>query len=238
MKKNLGLMILFLISIKIVNSIDKHSTLKKLKKNKTRKSEIYLNSVGNEVKSNPILDKPPYTLQRCDQIVSIESEYIPDLNDYSIRENNYFTITAYHINRFSKKDINLLEQSILFGNSRNIPTEPIGAKNCLLIDGGEFEKSLLLCGKDDEEFLSLKQLLQSFDNCRAGISIGAVNTKNQSKDKIPSIIELNKKCGNDGKGVSPQKLLDNLETKRKESEKNDDSYWIPGGHSVPGAPKY
>ena len=143
---------------------------------------IYINSVGHEVDTPMIVDKAPYKLDRCDQIVALEAEFVPDLEDFTVRKKAYFTITAFHLNRFETKDIAKLDQSLIFTNSRVKPSEPQGAENCLLIDGGNYEKTLLICLKNREEFDNLRALLDTLEDCRAGKLIGkAPVVENNSK---------------------------------------------------------
>lgn len=202
---------------------------------------VYINSLGHEVEVPMIVDKAPFKLDRCDQIVALDAEFIPDLEDFTKRQKAYFTITAYHLNRFETKDIAKLEQSLLFTNSRVKPSEPQGAENCLIIDGGDYEKSLLLCLKNREEFDNIKNLLETYEDCRAGKMIGRGQVVQNSKnDDKPALGDISKKCGiEEGSSFNPDVMLKESQDKKKEqkSPNGEEEFWIPAGDKVPGSPK-
>lgn len=233
-------------------SLSTAASHKKHKKEKTSKAisqaKIFINSLGHEVEQQMVVDKAPYKLDRCDQIVAFESDFISDLEDFTKRTKAYFTVTAYHFNRFEGKDINKLDQSILFSNSRVKSTEPQGAQYCLLIDGGDYEKPLLICLKDSEEFENIKTVLSTFEDCRAGRMVGkgsvAANaSNNNTASSDPSkggITEVVKNCGLGQGSMNPDDMIKESKDQKaaqNENSNEDNSYWIPGGHSVPGAPK-
>lgn len=199
-----------------------------------------INSLGHEVEGVMIVDKPPFKLDRCDQIVAFESEFIPDFDDFTQRKKAYFTLTAYHFNKFEVKDVNKLEQSIVLASSRSKPTEPQGAQFCLIVDGGDYEKPIIFCAKDENEKLIFLSLFETFEDCRAGKMIGkgslTVNNTNAKPDG-PGLGDIQKSCGFDGPMPSPDSIIGALE-QQKQDEKVQDSgeFWIPGGHKVPGTP--
>lgn len=203
---------------------------------------IYINSLGHEVDAPMIVDKAPYKLDRCDQIVAFDAEYVPDLEDFTKRQKAYFTITAYHLNRFEGKDIAKLDQSLLFTNARVKPSEPQGAESCLLIDGGDYEKALLLCLKNKEEFDNIRSLLETLEDCRAGRMIGkgqVVQNTNKNNDK-PALHDVVKKCGlEEGSSFNPDVMLKDSQDKKKQekSPTGEEEFWVPAGDKVPGAPK-
>ena len=189
------------------------------------------------------IETPPYTIQRCDQVVSLETEYIPDLEDYTIRKKAHATITAYHFNILESKDPNKLIQSILLTNSRIPPFEPQGAENCLMIDGGEVEKSLLVCGPSAQELQYYRTILSTFEDCRSGkivaqSSAGSAISKAANGEAVSDIdySSILKSCGSEGSGLSPDQLLKKNQKKKSPSiSLNADEFWIPGGHKVPGS---
>jgi hypothetical protein len=208
----------------------------------TSPATIYVNSLGHEVDSPMIVNKAPYKLERCDQIAAFEADYVPDLEDFTKRQKGYFTVTAYHLNRFETKDIAKLEQSLLFTNSRVKPSEPQGAESCLLIDGGDYEKPLLLCLTNKEEFENTRNLLETLDDCRAGRMIGkatVVQNPKNNNDK-PALTDIVKKCGlEEGSSINPDAMLKEAQEKKKEerSPSGEEEFWVPAGDKVPGAPK-
>jgi len=252
MKNFLALTLMFFLCLQLVLNADNETknlkksskslrnSIQKSKNSGDNKKAIHVNSLGHEVEAPMIVDKSPYKLERCDQIVAFDAEFIPDLEDFVKRKKAYFTLTAYHLNRFEKKDVNKLEQSILLSSSRTKPNEPLGARGCLLIDGGELEKPLLLCGKDDKEKEIFENLLETFEDCRAGKMIGkgsvSFNAANE-KPSSPGIQDIKKSCGFDGPIASPDAILGAIDqTKQEEKVQGDGEFWVPGGHKVPGSP--
>lgn len=225
------------------SNLRKENKLEKITFNKLNKADppkvIYINALGHEVESPMIVDKAPYKLDRCDQIVALEAEYVPDLQDFTQRKKAYFTITAYHLNRFESKDIAKLDQSLLFSNSRVKPTEPQGAESCLLMDGGDYEKALLLCLKDKEEFDNIRSLLDILQDCRAGKMIGKGQVvQNEVKSDKPALGDVAKKCGlEEGSSFNPDVMLKSSQEKKKEekSPTGEEEFWVPAGDKVPGA---
>jgi hypothetical protein len=193
-------------------------------------------------KIKTIVDKAPYELERCDQTVAMSAEYIGDVADFTKRAQGYFTLTAYHLNRFEKKDAASLEHAILLADQRIPASEPQGAENCLLIDGGSYEKPMLVCFKTRDEFNIFKDLLSSFEDCRSGKMVGngslAHNEAAGGKASL-HMGDLGKKCAFEGPVPDPDTLIAELEgkeVKAKEEVKDDSGMWTPGKALVPGAP--
>jgi len=221
--------------------LKKRASLASEKSEEKNTGDVFINSLGHEVDLPTIVDKPPYALERCDQIVAFSTDFIPDLEDYTQRKPGYFTISAYHFNRFEKNDANLLEQSILFANSRADPTEPAGAQNCLLIDGGQTEKQVIFCGKDEADFKNIKAIFATFADCRAGRIISKAENKPVGPPPTsanPNLPDLVKKCGFDGPLVNPEELMKQQSDKKDDANANKNEngdFWIPGGSKVPGS---
>jgi len=183
----------------------------------------------------------PYTIDRCDQIVAFNADFIPDHEDYTQRKPAFFTVSAYHFNLFEKNDPSLLGHSILFSNSRKDPSEPRGAQYCLLVDGGDNEKPLIFCAQDSKEFESYKTVFSTFADCRAGKIISKPDAKPVAAPPVsdkPNLPDLVKKCGFDGPMVNPDALLkqqSDQKTNESEASTAEDDFWVPGGNKVPGS---
>lgn len=194
-----------------------------------------LNALGQEVNINVYVETPPYSIERCDQIISFETEYVKDLDDYTDRAKAHATITAYHINISESKDPSKLIQSNLLTNSRIPFSEPLGAENCLMIDGGESEKSLIVCAQDKNELSNYKSVLTTFEDCRKGKiimkpglsnnEVALASTNNEAAGSQASNTSNLKKCISGG----PQLL------KKNKAPENSEEFWVPGGQKVPGS---
>lgn len=224
------------------NSIKKTENVveNKIESNQDKKLVVGINSLGHEIKSDVplIVDKFPYSLDRCDQTISYEAEYIPDLDDYTQRKKAYFTMTAHLLSRFETKDIGKLDQSIELESSRIPIYEPQGAQFCIFVDGGDHEKVLIFCGKDENEKEIFFNLLKTFKDCREGRAIGrgALNINDQKQSAgTPGLNDIQKSCGFDGPMPSPDVIIGAIDgAKEAQKEVDNGEFWIPGGHKVPG----
>ena len=256
MKKLLSITLILFI---IFNYIETKKTEKLEKKNKKSlrtvsnkansksksKGAPATNSLGLvlvDKKIKTIVDKAPYELERCDQTVAMNAEYIPNIDDFTKRAQGYFTLTAYHLNRFEKKDGASLEHAILLADQRIPASEPQGAENCLLIDGGSYEKPILICFKTRDEFNIFKDLLSSMEDCRAGKMVGngsLAHNETAGEKNSQHMGDIGRKCAFEGPVPDPDILIAELEgkeVKAKEEVKDDSGMWTPGKALVPGAP--
>jgi hypothetical protein len=188
-----------------------------------------------------IVNKYPYTLDRCDQVVQFETEFIPNVADFTVRTKGFFTLTAYHLNRSTSKSLASLDQVIVLANQRIKPSEPQGAQFCILIDGGNYEKPLLICGKNDEEKNVYLDLLEQFNDCRSGKTIGEGSLEFNDGKADPNAKhsgDIKDACGFDGPMADPDTMIAELEGKEKPKDMSTDNegFWVPGGFKTPGAP--
>jgi len=202
-----------------------------------------VNSLGVEIETEHqiIVNKFPFTLERCDQIVTFNADFVPNLNDFTVRKKGFFTMTAYHLNRLTTKSLASLDQSILLANQRVKPSQPQGAEFCLLIDGGNYEKPMLICGKNQEEYNVYSDLLEQFNDCRLGKMIGTGSleaNENIPGDGAKGSGDVKDACGFDGPMPSPDVMIAELEGKPKKPDMStsNQGFWVPGGFKVPGAP--
>jgi len=190
-------------------------------------------SLGLKVDQNVFLTKQPFALSRCDQIVSFEADLIPDLDDYTTRQASNFMITAYNINVFDKTDSAQLIKSILFTSGNKPPQSPLGALNCLSIDGGLLDGPLMFCLKDDKEYANISSVISLFEDCRNGGTLGPPLPAPPSKQKfkVPSSLkEAMQDCGLKGALKSPDELI----AAAKSTGDVGEPYWSPAKEQVPG----
>jgi hypothetical protein len=212
----------------------------KTRTNKPRK--VVVSTIGQEIDKNTtvFIDKAPFKITRCDQVVGFESEFIPDDNDYTIRKKAFFTMSAYHFGKFTKKDINTLEVAFVWSNSRSDPFMPIGAENCLSVDGGENVVPILMCAKNREEYDQFNDFIDNFSACRRGAAWGVPvveapipNPGDQAKEA----------CAAAGFTGNPDEIIAAMEAKeaaakaRSNPKGKSDGFWVPGGFKVPGTPQ-
>jgi len=201
--------------------------------NRRKSKQDNYDSLGLKVDQNVFLTSQPFALSRCDQIVSFQADLIPDLDDYTTRQPSNFMITAYNINVFDKTDPAQLIKSILFTSGNKAPQSPVGALNCLSIDGGVLDGQLMFCLKDDKEFSNISSVISLFEDCRTGGTLGPPLPAPPSKQKfkVPSSLkEAMSDCGLKGSLKSPDELI----AAAKSTGDVGEPYWSPAKEKVPG----
>jgi len=222
--------------------VEKIHALKPLKRMRATKPRIpVVSTINQEVDKNTtiFIDKAPFKITRCDQLVGFMADFIPDDNDYTIRKQAFFTMSAYHFGKFTKKDINTLEVAFEWSNSQRDAFMPIGAENCLSIDGGVNVKPILLCAKNREEYNQYLDFIDNFQDCRSGKAWGT-----PSQEPVKSNLGDSTKaaCAAAGFTGNPDDIIAAMEAKEKaDKERSNPSgisggWWIPGGFKVPGTP--
>jgi hypothetical protein len=195
--------------------------------------KVAVNSLGNKVKAEIVLDKPPFNVKRCDQIVVFKGEIIPDHVDYTQRKEAVFTITAHRVTAFSDNNADSLLQSILLTHSKTLPNGLRGARGCIVLDGGKKVHTMAICGKNEKEADNLLAVLRKFSDCRGG------NAREKVVD-IQTLRKITRGCGipkfKDAKELK-QKLA---EIKKKQTQKPSvlklgTGFFHPGGEKVPGS---
>jgi len=207
--------------------------------NSTNSSEpIFLNSVGRRIYisnvSDIILTKFPVHISRCDQIVTFNGSFIPNLREYRGRANATFVLTA-HYAHMKKLGTEQLLRSILLSETKIMPHKLRGSGNCLIIfskQGGDF--SIPICLENRQQVENILTVLKNFSDCRGGIQIGNEAGK---LDKL-KIAQMIRGCSGKGKFVDPKELAEKLKKARKDllakGLYKDTNYFHPGSDNVPG----
>jgi hypothetical protein len=118
-----------------------------------------------------ILDKAPYLVQSCDQVLYIEGKTLSDVNDYSKRKDAFFTMSFYMINSYEKKDANTLLESVSMHKMKKLPKILWGTKSCVEVEGGETEFSICLPDKDIAQ--QIVDAAGNFHKCRLNNDLSA-----------------------------------------------------------------
>jgi len=121
--------------------------------------------VGNRTFS---VDKAPWRMKTCDQVLQISAQRIKDYNDYSVREPAFFTMSIYMINMFSGKDNTRLVESVNVENVVNQPDIVKGSKNCIDFVDTTNSKRISMCLDDVDRVEDIKEAFQKIMRCRMG----------------------------------------------------------------------
>ena len=219
------LMLIFLISLTIVSLKDAKLQLNKKNENvaqlstKTQSDSAatpqgkgkHTNSIGLKVDTSVILEKYPFMITRCDQLVLFKAKYISDMGDYRLRKDGFFTMSAYYVNQFRDKDAKQLDQSVLLSESTRKASLLRGARGCVVVSGGKHRQDIAMCLANKKQAKNILSVLQEFEKCRMGEDLQPI-----SADLIRRLIRA---CGKNGKFINPFKLAQQLKNKAKNSNK-------------------
>jgi hypothetical protein len=126
------------------------------------------NVVGALSTSDVIINKAPYEVTKCEQVIMLKAKRIADFDDYTTRAPAFFTMSAYLINMFESQDNNKLLESINLAHIKIIPSVLEGSKTCLGFQDGVNYRNISLCIDDQETFDAILKSYNSFMTCRMG----------------------------------------------------------------------
>jgi hypothetical protein len=127
------------------------------------------NAVGKVGKTQYSVNKPPYRVERCDQILLIPGKKM-DNKDYCQKEEAFMTMSIYMINFFLTKDPNLLFDSYPMYEITQIPTQLAGAPDCTA--WVTKHRSFLFCYQNEEVLHQVIDAYYDFLKCRSGNLLG------------------------------------------------------------------
>ena len=113
-----------------------------------------------------IIDKAPYVVDSCDQVLYIPGKIITDMNDFSVKTDAFFTLSFYMVNYFEKKEANSLKESFSFDKMFDLPEIIFGSKSCL--DYHYFKRKFTMCLPDKETAQQIIDANAAFFKCRVG----------------------------------------------------------------------
>ncbi len=200
-----------------------------------------INSLGNKVNAQSLLTKYPWTVDRCDQIIVVKAKYIPDFDDYTVRKDAWFVITAYQISMFTTDKADSLQQNGMLSETKFMPAHLNGSGNCIQIDGGSGGHNMALCVKTKKEEEALIVAVKEFYDCRGGIDQSGKKGKNLKKKKeidVKDVKKLLKSC-NLGKFKGAKDLNKKLQEEKKKLKEQKafkpTGWFAPSNSKVPGS---
>jgi hypothetical protein len=113
--------------------------------------------------TNYSINKPPYVVKRCDQILLIHGKKL-DLLDYCIKDDAFMTMSIYMVNFFLKKDSNNLLDSYNMNDITAIPSALPGAPGCTMWQTKT--KSFPFCYESVEILDQVTKAYYEFLHCR------------------------------------------------------------------------
>jgi len=117
----------------------------------------------------------PFKVKSCDQVIEINGfKTLSDLNDFSQKQDRFFTMSVYMLNEFKKKDSSSLVESISFGKIREIPQIITGSVGCVKFNS-EFRKSIV-CLDSEDKANQLINAYKDYQKCRRGEGLSALST--------------------------------------------------------------
>lgn len=126
------------------------------------------NVVGALTTADVIVNKAPYEITRCDQVVMLTAKRISNFDDYTSRAPGFFTLSAYLVNMFESQDNNKLLESISLDHIKILPSILRGSKNCLGFQDSVNFRNITICLDDQPTFDAIFKAYNDFMNCRMG----------------------------------------------------------------------
>jgi len=149
------------------------------------------NAAGFVGERNLSIDKAPWRIKSCDQVVQISAQRLKDPEDYSLREPAFFTMSIYMINMFSGKDNTRLVESINVENIANVPDILKGTKTCLQFLDTRNAKNVSMCMEDSDRVDDVKEAFQRIMRCRMGDNLKEIPIKTIKKIFEASCLGMN-----------------------------------------------
>jgi hypothetical protein len=142
------------------------------------------NALGYVGPSDYSITSFPFKIKRCDQVVLLPVKRMTDFNDYCKTSEAFFTMSVYMVNLFESKDSNKLLESITLDKLTNVPTQIVGAPNCLDFKGTN-GKRMGICFSNEVEVKNIIYGFKDFMKCRLGD-----NLKDLSMDDMDRVLKL------------------------------------------------
>jgi hypothetical protein len=126
------------------------------------------NTLGALATQDTIVDKEPYDVSRCDQVIMLNAKRIANFDDFSSRAPAFFTISAYMINMFESKDNNKLLESIALSHIKQLPVQLKGSKNCMIFKDSVNHRNITMCIDAPIVFEEIEKAYSDLMTCRVG----------------------------------------------------------------------
>lgn len=110
---------------------------------------------------------PPYKIASCEQVVEINAKTLLNYKDFSQKGPAFFTISAYMVNQFEKKDGNTLKVSISLDKIGNQPAIIPGSVSCVGFSDTN-NKQIAICLPDKSTAKLILKAFGDFMKCRMG----------------------------------------------------------------------
>lgn len=127
------------------------------------------NAVGYVGRYNHSINRPPYKIKRCDQILLIPGKKMNNKN-YCIKQNAFMTMSIYMMNFFLEKNPDKLIESFPMYEITQIPTKMSGAPGCTTWKTKH--RSFNFCYRNEAILDQVIKAYYAFLNCRRGNTNG------------------------------------------------------------------
>lgn len=116
----------------------------------------------------------PFKVKSCDQVIEIEGvKTITDLNDFTQKQDRFFTMSVYMLNEFKKKDSSSLVESISFDKIKEFPKILSGSVGCVIFSSGS--KKTNVCLDSEDKANQLINAYKDYQKCRRGEGLSVLS---------------------------------------------------------------
>jgi len=169
------------------------------------------NTTHNSTKGaidNTIVSKAPFKASKCDQILMLPGKRIFPENDYGRKADAFFTMSAFLLNTFEKKDSSSLVKSLKLMDIDNAPYILQGSKNCLFFWDSAPRSNTTVCIEDAKQREDIISSFNFLKKCKPK-QIKRPNAKTSNYTKVKMI-----KKGNSTKSNSKPKKNKKLNARK------------------------
>lgn len=156
--------------IKHIDSIGTDTKAKLIKDKSETSTEKPGTAGGSQHKgtANLVVDKFPWKISQCNQIVMFDAQYINNLQDFRKKTNAFFTISIYEVSVFKERDAKSLIHYVPWHQTTFLTKKLRGGLGCLIVDGGSASADVTICLKKPQEAESILNTIEDFRRCRNG----------------------------------------------------------------------
>lgn len=216
----------------VINSVSNNKRVNSnLNKNAKKATQAVIDGLGTNASTSAnsaplVLDKAPFKVTECNQILTFPAKYIIDLKDYRQRNDAYYVINVLSIYMFQKKDPTKLIHSANFTQVNKLTQALKGARGCIIVDGGSVTADITLCFDDESATQNILDAINAFSKCRMGDNLVPI-----PEEKIK---ELAQACQANEQKKSYSMNLDIRSDNKWDSDRA--KFFQPSAITVPGTP--
>jgi len=131
----------------------------------------------------------PYRVDKCDRMFYIKAKTLPDYDDYSKKDNAFYTFNLFMINILKDSNVGSLVDSIFLDHIKHVPHILRGSAYCVIFMQDDSKKNITMCFEKMENAEQIIESFNKFTRCRRGDNLVELPLS-----KIKSLLKRRSKC--------------------------------------------